>query len=106
MIRVGMRLPGPFRISGGPIVTLFVLLGYVCVVMLWVTITAAVYLGLGIAHLVEMAISAQRRRSIRQTMQVLAPRRKAKNPDADRIRARYGDALGRFKAEHERRRDS
>jgi hypothetical protein len=106
MIRVGMRLPGPFRISGGPIVTLFVILGYVCVVMLWVTITAAVYLGLGIAYLVEMAISARRQRSIHQTVQALAPRREARNPDAERIRAKYGDALDRFKAERERRRDS
>ncbi|WP_328746392.1 hypothetical protein OHT57_12670 [Streptomyces sp. NBC_00285] len=62
MIRVGMRLPEPFHISGGPIVAFVMMLAYMAVIMVWLLVVAAVYLGLGIAHLVEMGISARHQR--------------------------------------------
>ncbi|MDC2961433.1 hypothetical protein [Streptomyces gilvifuscus] len=62
MIRIGRRLRGPFHISGGPIVAFFVLLLYAGVVVVWVIIGAAAYLGLGIAYLVETSINERRQR--------------------------------------------
>ncbi|MDV9172736.1 hypothetical protein R6V09_21815 [Streptomyces sp. W16] len=64
MIRVGLRLPGPFHISGGPIIALFVMLTYVGMIMLWIAIAAAVYigLGLGLAYAVTSGHTAWRKR--------------------------------------------
>ncbi|MER6130277.1 hypothetical protein ABT173_48615 [Streptomyces sp. NPDC001795] len=101
MIRVGMRLPGPFRVSGGPIAAFFALFLYVCVVMVWVTVIAAVFLAAGIAYVATAGRIAWRRRHAKPR-DFESPMRGGS--EARRIRSEYGPYLDMVKAARDRRR--